>query len=96
MNELNPVQSFFPFEPPIVRPVEPMPGSVLGFTKQYREDGPGYAFAAVHVDRRGWYLTGPNYAGDPIDWDVLLDFIGGPDEWARVGVVATWTPLVGS
>jgi hypothetical protein len=84
-----------PFEQPAARPIELAPGTVLGFTKRYREDGPGYSFVAIHVDRLGWYLTGPNYAGVPQSWDNLIDFIGGPEEWARVGVVTSWAPLVG-
>lgn len=85
---------FFPFEAPVMRPGELPPGTVLGFAKRYTEDGPAYSFAALHVDRRGWYVTGPKYSGQPMDWDVLLDFIGGPAEWATVGVVASWSPLL--
>jgi hypothetical protein len=74
-------------------PIEPEPGTVLGFTKRYTEDGPAYSFAAVRVAPRrvSWYLTGRET--EPVDWVTLLDFIGGPDEWARVGVVAAWHPL---
>lgn len=85
---------FTPFVAEVPRPPEYVPGTVLGFTKQYSEDGPAYSFAAVHVRWLGWYLTGPQYAGEPMRWDDLLDFIGGPEEWRTVGVVAKWTPLV--
>lgn len=85
-----------PFEQPAARPIELPPGTVIGFTKRYTEDGPGYSFAAIHVDRLGWYLTGPKYSGQPVDWETLLDFIGGLDEWAHVGVVTGWTPMIGS
>lgn len=85
-----------PFEQPVPLPIEPAPGTVLGFTKRYHEDGPAYSFAAIHVARLGWYLTGPKYAGHPVQWDTLLDFIGEPADWARVGVVTGWTPLVGA
>lgn len=85
-----------PFEQATPIPVEPAPGTVLGFTKRYHEDGPAYSFAAIHVARLGWYLTGPKYAGHPMQWDTLLDFIGEPADWARVGVVTGWTPLVGA
>lgn len=88
--------SFFPFEQTPDLPAEPEPGTVIGFTKRYAEDGPGYSFAGIHVARLGWYLTGPNYAGHPVTWETLLDFIGGPAEWAAVGVVTGWTPLVGA
>jgi hypothetical protein len=89
-----PAAPFTPFEQPTPLPIELPPGEVIGFTKRYREDGPTYSFVAIHVARMGWYLTGPNYAGDPVDWVTLLDFIGGPDEWAKVGVVTSWSPLV--
>jgi hypothetical protein len=85
---------FVPFEAVPARPEELAPGTVLGFTKRYREDGPGYSFVALRVDRKGWYLSGLKHPGTPMDWDELLDFIGGPDDWARVGVVTAWTPLV--
>jgi hypothetical protein len=84
-----------PFEQTPARPVELEPGTVLGFTKRYTEDGPGYSFAALSVARRGWYLTGPKYNGNPLTWDELLDFIGGPTEWSQVGIVVTWAPLTG-
>jgi hypothetical protein len=87
------VQAFMPFEAPVIAPAEPMPTSVIGFTKRYREAGPAYSFVAVHVGRLGWYLTGPNYAGTPMVWDDLLNFIGGPEEWARVGVATAWLSL---
>lgn len=89
---------FHPFPAPVSRPQEPEAGTVIGFTKQFTEGGPSYSFAALRVGRlrKGWFLTGPNYAGTPMDWDDLLDFIGGPEEWARVGVVESWTPLAGS
>lgn len=86
---------FSPFEQVPARPVEPEPGTVLGFTKRYTEDGHGYSFAALSVARLGWYLTGPNYSGKPLTWDELLDFIGGPTEWSQVGIVVTWAPLTG-
>lgn len=88
---------FVPFDPEPAQPTKPeeLPaGTVLGFTKRYTENGTGYSFVAIRAGRLGWYLTGPNYAGEPIRWADLLDFIGGPDEWARVGVVTAWTPLV--
>ncbi len=83
-----------PFELEAPRPVEMPPGTVIGFSKQYTEDGAKYAFVAVHVGRKGWYLTGPNYAGQPMDWDALLDFIGGPDEWAAAMFVSEWSRLI--
>lgn len=89
-----PVPSFFPLEPATGYPAELEPGTVIGFTKRYSEDGPGYSFAAVHVARMGWYLTGPKYAGRPMAWTDLLDFIGEPSDWRKVGVVNTWAPLV--
>jgi hypothetical protein len=96
----NPYASstFTPFTNVPALPAEPVSGMVLGFTKRYTEDGPTYSFAAVRATARtsSWYLTGPNYAGEPMDWPTLLDFIGGLDEWRAVGVVATWTPLVTS
>lgn len=75
-------------------PIEPAHGTVLGFTKRYSADGPAYSFAAIRVTPRSksWYLTGQQT--DPVDWLELLSFIGGPDEWRTVGVVASWTPLV--
>lgn len=82
-----------PFEKESLRPIEPDSGAVLGFTKRYTEDGQGYSFVAINVGRLGWYLSGPKYAGQPMTWDDLLDFIGGPDEWALTGVVAAWHPL---
>jgi hypothetical protein len=85
---------FTPFEQATTVPEEPAAGSVIGFVKRYREDGPGYSFAAVHVHRLGWYLTGPKYAGEPVEWLDLLNFIGGWDEWKTIGVVVAWTPLV--
>lgn len=87
---------FSPFPEPVMRPAEPEVGTVLGFTKQYSEEGPVYSFAAIHAtsDQRGWYLSGPRNAAQPLDWDSLLDFVGGPDDWARVGVCMAWTPLV--
>lgn len=86
---------FVPFLAPVMRPVEPGVGAVLGFTKQYSEDGPAYSFAAIRATnkQRGWFLSGPRNAAQPLDWDSLLDFIGGPDDWARTGVVTGWTPL---
>lgn len=90
---VEPRTPFSPFPEPVRRPAEPEPGTVIGFAKAYREDGPLYSFAAVRVDRLGWYLTGPQYSGQPMKWDALLDFIGGPAEWFRVGVVTEWSPL---
>jgi hypothetical protein len=91
----SPAAGWMPFEQPAARPVELEPGTVLGFTKRYTEDGHGYSFAALSVARLGWYLTGPNYSGKPLTWDELLDFIGGPTEWSQVGIVVTWAPLTG-
>lgn len=89
---------FSPFPAPVMRPGEWPVGTVLGFTKQYSEDGPTYSFAAIRATggRRGWFLSGPRNAAQPLDWDGLLDFIGCPDDWARVGVAGSWSPLVGS
>jgi hypothetical protein len=90
-----PAAPWVPFEQPAPLPIELPPGEVIGFTKRYREDGPAYSFVAIRVAPLGWYLTGPNYAGRPIDWETLLEFIGGPDDWAKVGRVTSWTPLLG-
>lgn len=91
----NPYASstFTPFANVPTLPIEPAPGTVLGFTKRYTTDGPAYSFAAVRASNR-WYLTGAKYQGRPMNWPTLLDFIGGPGEWRGVGVVASWTPLV--
>ena len=90
------VDQFNPFPVPAMRPAEPGMGTVLGFTKQYAEDGPTYSFVALRAvqSRRGWYLSGPRNAAQPLDWDTLLDFIGGPDEWAQVGVATGWARMV--
>jgi hypothetical protein len=90
-----PAAPWVPFEQPAPLPIELPPGEVIGFTKRYREDGPAYSFVAIRVAPLGWYLTGPNYAGQPIDWETLLEFIGGPDDWAKVGRVTRWSPLLG-
>jgi hypothetical protein len=91
----NPYASstFTPFAPEPAFPIEPAPGTVLGFTKRYTEDGPAYSFAAIRVAPRSksWYLTGRET--EPVDWLTLLDFIGGPDEWRAVGMAASWVPL---
>lgn len=88
-------EPFSPFPTPVPRPAEPEVGMVIGFAKQYSEDGTVYSFAAIRAtDRvRGWYLSGPRYSGHAYTWDALLDFIGGPAEWARIGVITEWSPL---
>lgn len=87
--------AFSPFPTPVRRPAEPEQGTVLGFTKHYSEDGAGYSFAAVRATNRhaGWFLSGPKHTAQPITWDALLDFVGGPTEWARIGVVVEWATL---
>lgn len=84
---------FNPFPRPVARPAEPEVGTVIGFTKKFSEDGTSYLFAAIHAVKGRWYPTGPQYGGRPLSWDALLDFIGGPLEWARVGAVGSWDRL---
>ena len=84
---------FTPFPRPVARPAEPEVGTVIGFAKQFNEDGPMYSFAAIHAVKGKWYLSGPQYGGRAMTWDLLLDLIGGPLEWARVGVVGSWDCL---
>lgn len=84
---------FNPFPRPVARPAEPEVGTVIGFTKKFSEDGASYSFAAIHAVKGRWYPTGPQYGGRPLSWDALLDFIGGPLEWARVGAVGSWDRL---
>lgn len=86
--------AFTPFANMPTLPIEPAPGTVLGFTKRFTEDGPVYSYAAVRATAQAlsWYLT--SQQTDPVDWLELLSFIGGPDEWRTVGVVASWTPLI--
>lgn len=90
-----PMNPFSPFPTPVSRPAQPEVGTVIGFTKVFREGGQVYSFAAIRATDRnaGWYLTGPQYSGNAYTWDALLDFIGGPAEWFRIGAVESWTPL---
>jgi hypothetical protein len=91
--ELAQDAAFNPFPAPVVHPTEPAAGTVLGFTKQFTEDGQVYSYVALSIDTNKWYLSGPRQAGHPFSWGALLGFIGGPTEWAGVGVVASWTPM---
>lgn len=84
---------FTPFPRPVARPAEPEVGTVIGFAKQFSEDGPVYSFAAIHATKGQWYLSGPRHGTQAMTWDHLLDFIGGPLDWARVGVVGSWDRL---
>lgn len=84
---------FTPFPRPVARPAEPEEGTVIGFAKQFQEDGPTYSFAAIHAVKGQWFLSGPRHGGRAMTWDALLDFIGGPLDWARVGVVGSWDHL---
>lgn len=68
-------------------PVEPEPGSVVGFTKRFRPDGPGYAYVAIRIKGRGWFTTGVDE--DPITWAHLLEFADGAQLW----VTRDWTRL---
>ncbi len=87
---------FSPSPTPVPRPPEPPANSVIGFTKSYSEDGPAYSFVAIHVDRLGWYVSGPKHERSPWTWDQLVDYVGGPAEWQRIALVTQWTPLVSS
>lgn len=86
---------FTPFSRPAKRPAEPEVGTVLGFEVQFEADGTRYSYAAIRATSaaKGWYLSGPRYAAQPLTWDQLLDFIGEPQDWARVGVVESWVTL---
>jgi hypothetical protein len=87
--------TFTPFTLPAPRPPEPAIGTVLGFEKTF----PGvvvsktYSYAALHADP-GWYLTGKTFLAAAFTWGELLDFIGGPKDWARVGIAIGWAPLI--
>lgn len=69
-------------------PAEPEPGTVVGFTKRFREDGPGYAYVAIRIKGRGWYTTGRPIV-EPATWAELLKFVDGADLW----VTRDWTRL---
>lgn len=82
--------SFTPFGELTRQPVEPSPGTVLGFTKQFTPDGKTYAFAAISIGTGMWFLSGPRHGGGSMHWRELLDFIGGPEQWAQVGHAVVW------
>lgn len=86
--------TFNPFPAPVSRPAEPTAGTVIGFVKLFAADGTEYHYAAISIARDKWFLSGPRLGGAAMSWDLLLDFIGGPENWAGVGVVASWRPLV--
>jgi hypothetical protein len=68
-------------------PDQPEPGTVVGFTKRFREDGPGYAYVAIHIKGRGWYLTGSDAGART--WAELVEFADGAQLW----VTRDWTRL---
>ena len=84
---------FTPFSRPVPRPTEPELGMVVGFEIQFEADGPRYSYAAIHAVEGKWYVSGPVHGAKYFTWSKLLDFIGGPDDWARVGVVESWVTL---
>lgn len=82
-------------------PVEPAPGSVVGFTvyAEPTEDQSlqNYPVTAMRVVVRGlagkqWYCSGPRAPKNPITWDALLDLVG-EDRWASIRLVDSWTKL---
>jgi hypothetical protein len=104
-----PPPRFSPFPAPAPLPVEPAPGSVIGFVKDFGmagswlasqpsrsnvSNGKLYTYVAVHADNEVWYLSGPQRGGRSFTWADLLEFIGGPEQWATVGIVAAWDRLV--
>jgi hypothetical protein len=72
-----------------ISPPEPEPGTVVGFTRRFRPDGPGYAYVAIHIAGRGWFSTGHTDRVDPMTWDDLVDFAGGAPLW----FTRTWERL---
>lgn len=70
------------------QPAEPEPGTVVGFTKRFREDGPGYAYVAIRIKGRGWFTTGSDVI-DPQTWGQILEFADGAQLW----VTRDWTRL---
>jgi len=67
------------------RPPEPEPGTVVGFTKQFRPDGTGYAYVAIRVKGRGWFVTD----GVQREWDEVVEFADGAQLW----FTRTWERL---
>jgi len=82
--QLNPTEQADTSSSPLA---EPEPGTVVGFTKHFREDGPGYAYVAIRVKGKGWFLTGS--AAGATTWDDLLEFADGVQLW----VTRDWTRL---
>jgi hypothetical protein len=83
-SSLNPTEQADTSNSPLA---EPEPGTVIGFTKHFREDGPGYVYVAIRVKGRGWFLTGS--AAGATTWDDLLEFVDGAQLW----VTRDWTRL---
>ena len=68
--------------------LEPPPGSVISWRRQFSPGGPGYQYAAVHIANKGWYVTDRfdrNYT-----WPEILRLIGNSPCW----VATQWVPLV--
>lgn len=86
----NEPYNFTPYADLVCRPIEPSAGTVLGFTKQFSANDKAYAFAAISVGTNMWFLSGPRHGGSSMHWSELLNFIGGPEQWAQVGVAVVW------
>lgn len=70
----------------MLRP-EPPPGSVITWFRKFGPLSRTYQFVAIHVDKRGWYLSGK--VDRACTWVEVEQLTSGSEFW----VAATWMPV---